>query len=80
MPMEGCFEYLGCNKRDCIMNTAGITTPCWQVESTDCNHSGIAHARRIMGGNKEAACAMSGCIYYKMRKPCETLLNLGGDS
>ena len=39
--MEPCYEYLGCEKKDCIMHGRKDTNSCWEVEGTLCNHPGI---------------------------------------
>ena len=32
--MEPCYEYLGCDKKDCIMHGRKKTKLCWEVEGT----------------------------------------------
>lgn len=71
--METCFEYLGCQNRDCVMYGIGRPVMCWQVEGTLCNHHGIEIMRGLHGDNKEAACARSSCIYYRFAKAGETI-------
>jgi len=66
--MEPCYEYLGCDKRDCIMHGRKDTNRCWEVEGTLCNHPGIQIMRDKLAGKKENACNGSGCIYYKAAK------------
>jgi len=56
--MEKCYEYLGCDKHDCIMYGKS-DTKCWEVEGTLCNHPGI----ELMKKAKIDKCAY--CIYYK---------------
>ncbi len=67
--MEACYEYLGCDKTDCIMHGRKDTNRCWETEETLCNHPGIQIVReKLVGKTKEYACARSGCIYYKAAK------------
>jgi hypothetical protein len=66
--MESCYEYLGCGEKGCIMYRREETRPCWEVEGTLCNHIGIRIMRERLAGEKEEACARSGCIYYKAAK------------
>jgi hypothetical protein len=66
--MESCYEYLGCDKKDCIMHARTDTTRCWEIDGTSCNHFGIQMVRNSMPGKKEAACIRVGCIYYKAAK------------
>ncbi len=66
--MEACYEYLGCNKEECIMHRRKDNKPCWEVEGTLCNHQGIQLMRDKLDGKKEDACIRSGCIYYKAAK------------
>lgn len=64
--MEACYEYLGCDKKDCIMYARRDNKPCWEVEGTLCNYDGIASAReKHAHEKKEVACAASACIYYE---------------
>ena len=67
--MEACYEYLGCDKKECIMYGRKDTKRCWEIEGTLCNHPGIQIVRdRLAGKKKEEACIRSGCIYYKAAK------------
>ena len=66
--MEPCYEYLGCDKKDCIMYGRKDTNRCWEIEGTLCNHLGIQIMRDIHKGKKEDVCDHSGCIYYKFAK------------
>ncbi len=63
--MEACYEYLGCDKQECIMHGQKGNNNCWEVDGTLCNHEGIEIVRSKHGGQKENACARSNCIYYK---------------
>jgi len=64
--MEECYEYLGCDKEDCVMH--GLKgKKCWEVEGTLCNHLGIKLIRDKYTKTEES-CARSGCIYYKYCK------------
>ena len=54
--MEKCYEYFGCNKKDCVMYKNKDKTKCWDVQGTLCNHPGM----KIMDKNK-CKC----CIYYE---------------
>jgi len=66
--MEPCYEYLGCDKKDCIMHGRKDTNRCWKVEGTLCNHPGIQIVMEKLAGKKEDACNRSGSIYYKAAK------------
>jgi len=66
--MESCYEYLGCDMKDCIMHERKDTKRCWEVEGTLCNHHGIQIVRDNLAGKKEDACNHSVCIYYKAAK------------
>lgn len=66
--MEECYEYLGCDKKDCVMYGRKDGTRCWEAEGTLCNHIGVKLAMEERTGKKEDACAESGCIYYQMAK------------
>ncbi len=67
--MEACYEYLGCDKQDCIMHGRKDNENCWEVEGTLCNHPGIQAVReKLAGKKKEDACARSACIYYQAKK------------
>ena len=64
--MESCYEYLGCDKKDCIMYKEKSDQRCWEVEGTLCNHPGIQFMREeLEGKKKEHSCINSACIYYK---------------
>jgi len=64
--MEACYEYLGCDKQDCVMHGRKDGKRCWEVEETLCNHAGIElWKERLAGEKKEVACARSSCIYYR---------------
>ena len=66
--MEACFEYLGCDERECIMHARKDGPRCWEVEGTLCNHVGIQLVRDFLTAKKkEDACAFS-CIYYQAAK------------
>jgi hypothetical protein len=66
--MEPCYEYLACDKKDCIMHGRKETKHCWEVEGTLYNHSGIQIVRDKLAGKKKDACNHSGCIFYKVAK------------
>ena len=66
--MEPCYEYLGCDEKDCIMHRRKEANRCWEIEETLCNHLGIQIMRKILEGKKEDVCNDSGCIYYKVAK------------
>ncbi len=66
--MEACYEYLGCDKKDCVMFHRGADARCWEIEGTLCNHHGIEIARKKLGTRKQDACVRSGCIYYELAK------------
>ena len=66
--METCYEYLGCDKVDCVMHGRKDDKRCWEVEETLCNNPGVLLARETLGGSKEESCAHAGCIYYKAAK------------
>ena len=63
--MEQCYEYLGCDKKDCIMYGQEGTDHCWEVEETLCNNPAIQIMLDKLAGKKEDACHRSGCIWYK---------------
>lgn len=63
--MEACYEYLGCDQKDCIMYGRKNGNHCWEVDGTLCNHLGIQLLRDKLDGDKINACARIGCIYYK---------------
>lgn len=69
--MEPCYEFLGCNKVDCIMHGREDDTACWEVEGTLCSNSAILLARETLDGKKEDICAHCGCIYYTAAKQTE---------
>jgi hypothetical protein len=60
--MEKCYEYLGCNKTDCVMFETADRN-CWEVEGTLCHQPAVETLRKAKCGNKAVACAL--CIYYK---------------
>lgn len=66
--MERCYDYLGCDKDNCVMR--GLNDkPCWEVEGTLCNHLGIQIVRGgITVSKKEESCVLCGCLYYKAAK------------
>ncbi len=66
--MEACYEYLGCGKKDCIMQGRKNGPYCWELEGTLCNHYGIEITREELGGKKADACARSACIYFTVAK------------
>ena len=66
--METCYEYLGCQKHDCVMFQMKDKTPCWKVDGTLCNHLGIEAVKDEIEGDKEKVCEISGCIYYQNAK------------
>ena len=66
--MEACFEYLGCDKRDCIQHGRRDNKRCREVDGTLCNHQGIDAIQRKTDGPKEMACVRAGCIYHKAAK------------
>ena len=61
--MEKCYEYLGCDKKDCIMYKRSDNKPCWEVEETLCCSPGVENMKKELGGKKINACVK--CIYYK---------------
>ena len=63
--METCYEYLGCNQKNCICYQLGMRIPCWKVENTLCHHDGIQVLRNKSNGSKKDVCCRKGCIYYK---------------
>lgn len=63
--MEACYEYLGCDKKDCVMYGRTDTIRCWGMPDTLCNHLGIEIMQSRVDGDKEEACSRCGCIYYK---------------
>jgi hypothetical protein len=67
--MESCHDYLGCNRHDCVMQHTASTLPCWRVAGTRCNHHGIDIARHRYGEDKETACRLAACIYYRVANP-----------
>jgi hypothetical protein len=75
--MEPCYEYLGCDKKDCIMHGRKDTNSCWEVEGTLCNHTCIKIVRDKIAGKKEDACNCFGCIYYKAVKDRNIVLRAG---
>ncbi len=75
--MESCYEYLGCDMKDCIMHGRKDTKRCWEVEGTLCNHPGIQIVRDNLAGKKEDACNHSVCIYYKAAKNRGIVLGAG---
>lgn len=66
--MDACWEYLGCDKQDCIMHGRKDNRRCWEVEETLCNYPEMQDFRDEIDGKKEDACARSGCIYFKAAK------------
>ena len=56
--MEKCYEYLGCDKYDCVMYGKSDVN-CWEVEGTLCNHPGM----ELMEKAKINKCVY--CVYYK---------------
>jgi len=73
--MEACYDYLGCDKQDCIMRGRKDNKTCWEVEGTLCNHDGIQVMMDKLGGKKENTCARIGCIYYKATHVSVPVLN-----
>ena len=66
--MEICYEYLGCDKQDCVMRKID-DKHCWEVDGTLCNHLGIELTiGKFANRPKEEACAHSYSIYYKAAK------------
>jgi two-component system, sensor histidine kinase and response regulator len=66
---EKCYEYLGCDKQDCIMHGRKDDIRCWELDGTLCNYRGIQVVRAELNGKrKEDSCARSGCIYYEATK------------
>ncbi len=57
--MQRCYEYLGCEKFDCVMYGRKEGPPCWEVEGTLCNHPALELIQKM---NKDK-CEF--CIYYK---------------
>ena len=51
--MEACYEYLGCDKAECIMHGRKDTKCCWEIEGTLCNHPGIKIVRGETAGKKK---------------------------
>jgi hypothetical protein len=67
--MEACYEYLGCDKQDCVCHGRKDDIRCWELDGTLCNHDGIQVMRgRLHGKKKEDSCDRSGCVYYKAAK------------
>jgi hypothetical protein len=64
--MEKCYEYLGCNQKDCIMYKRPGNERCWEIEGTLCNHPGMELIRKVRCGKKIDACVY--CIYYQEAK------------
>ena len=60
--MEKCYEYFGCEKKDCVMYENKSEAKCWDVQGTLCTHPTIEHVEK-MGIDK---CKY--CIYYKSEK------------
>lgn len=68
--MEKCYEYLGCDKKSCVMYGNKSEAKCWDVQGTLCNHSGVERLVK-MGIDK---CKY--CIYYKATNKVEGILAL----
>ena len=66
--METCYEYLGCDKEDCIMHGRKDNKRCWEVDETLCCNPVALLAREKLGGKKEDSCARSACVYYTAAK------------
>jgi len=56
--MEKCYEYLGCDKFECIMYGKTGNTKCWEVDATLCNHPGMELFKN------KALNKCEYCIYY----------------
>lgn len=64
--MEPCHEYLGCDRRDCVVyGQEEDGRRCWEVEGSLSNYEGIQLVRNMLEGKKEHACIQAGCLYYK---------------
>lgn len=63
-----CYEYLGCDERECIMHGRNDDKHCWDVDGTLCNHRVIQLIREKFAEKKEDACARSQCLYYNTAK------------
>lgn len=63
--IERCYEYLGCNKRKCVMHGYQNKTACWEAEGTLCNHPGMELI------NKMSKDKCKYCIYYKTQMKTE---------
>ncbi|MDQ7051581.1 MAG: hypothetical protein Q9P14_01280 [candidate division KSB1 bacterium] len=57
--MQRCYEYLGCEKCDCVMYGRKEGPPCWEVADTLCNHP----AFQLIQKANRSKCRF--CIYYK---------------
>jgi len=57
--MEKCYEYLGCDKKDCVMYGNKNEVKCWEVPGTLCNHPGM----ELIEKKGKDKCKY--CIYYK---------------
>ena len=64
--METCYEFLKCDKEDCIMHGRKDNKRCWEVEETLCDSPVVLIAREKLGGKKEESCSF--CLYYKAVK------------
>jgi hypothetical protein len=73
--METCYDYLGCEKTNCVMYGKTDGMPCWEVEGTVCNSLGFKLMKDEMEGEtiKEYLCHISGCIYYKFANTAKTV-------
>jgi len=56
--MEKCYEYLGCDKKDCVMYGNKNEVKCWEVPGTLCNHPGM----ELIEKKGKDKCKY--CIYY----------------
>jgi len=62
--METCYEFLDCDKIDCIKRTID-DLQCWEIEDTSCHaHSNLSVQLQALVKNKVDAC--SSCNYYKI--------------
>ncbi len=62
--MEKCYEYLGCDKHDCIMRDREDEVNCWEMEGTQCHHPGM----KLMLEYTKDKCQF--CIYRRFAKTC----------
>jgi hypothetical protein len=61
--MEKCYEFFGCEKKECVMFDPKNSKLCWESDNTLCNSEGIEYIMKKHNNNKEEVCKF--CIYYK---------------